>query len=833
MEIIANKKDKRKRKKVRKLRRLSKMFFLLNPSLTKDEFAQGINVGEYIKCNYSISGNLTDPFFKWYISNDEEGNNKILLDNTTKDSYFLNDTTKDRYISCEVILPYNSGNIIKKSNSIGPIGNIIGKPITQAMVGNQGFYYIENTGTYYLAEDIKVNNTAFVLNNEKITLNLNGYTVTYNNSPRVEIPNHSFEYGFSGWDLTNSPDVILGSGTPITNKVHDGMYSLGFDLPLKDQYIVNEKEIILEPNSRYSLSAMFLTHKSSGTLYVELSGINVPFNRRLSHSGDHWRGMQLKEAVFNTNTSGIKEKYKIKIGINSPSGSPKKSVYLDDIKIQKIYEYGVAITPLSWQSGLFPGIKKFATKAPNDILIKNGKIIQGQDKGTWSHNIYGYRGELSTIIDHVDCEVYGANSSNINIAWGPATISNSNLISRISAITSRDQMHGLMVGGNSFYGIIYNNTFIDGPAVGLRISSPDRPSKIYNNIFRMKNRYTNGYCISMSAPSGISEPVLIYNNKIENTGIYSGRGIHLGGGSSNISDFPITKIYNNNIKAQGLATIPEYGGAMLGGVYLIQIENGKGALVSGNDITAYGTDSAAWCVRYNREVSPLVIVKNNLKAVREGFIYAQHKGIYNVAGCLKPADHHAYYKFNAVDINNNTMLTNSTWVGSMNQVHGLQLSGNKLGIEGDYQKATWLEKEWGGKGSTGIRFIDNIYNDDLTRKNFELAKISNEFMTELSRDSSFKTSWSTEFNFLHENNPVENVSAKVFDNSGMLVYSGISNSFGKINILLDQFQWVGSSLPNPGTRQYNNYKIDANLGNLSGSKTFTVNNKQSINIELQ
>lgn len=795
-------------------------------SISPEEFANGLNVGEYVKCHYDLSGNISDPSFNWYISNNSNGSEEILLGNTTKDSYFLNDTTETKYIACELILPTVSGLIYKKSNYIGPIGSILGIPITQSMVGETGPYYISSTGTYYLAEDITTKNTAFVLNNEKITLNLNNKTLIYNNSDPIYIPNHSFENGFSGWDTTNAPNALLGSGTPITNRVHDGDYSLRFNLPLEDQYLVNEQEITLEPNNRYSLSAMFYTHNSSGTLYVQLSGVNVPHIRSLTYSGPNWRGMQFKELAFNT--SGTPETYKIKVGVTSPLGSPAKSLYLDDIKIQKTYLYGVLLNPKSWQSkDNHPGVLQYSSKNANNITVKNGKIIQGQDKGTWSHSIFGYSANADTaVFDHLYSEVYGSNASNINITWGGAVVSNSDFISRISAVTSRDNFHGMMVGGGgSFRGTIYNNTFTDGPHAGVRASTKSGASKVYNNVFRMKNRYTNGFCISTNANTGVGgDPLLVYNNRIENTGIYSGRGIAIGGGNS--TSFPRAIVYNNKIDVQGLATVPEYGGTMLGGCYAIQIEGGKGVLISGNDITAHATEASAWCVRYNSNVSPLLVVDNNLKAIRTNFVYSQHNAVKNVGGCIKPSD------TNVVNVNNNIMSTNSTWVGGMKQGHNLQLSGNKLIIDGDYQKARWFETEWAAKGTTGIRFIDNIYNDDLARQTFEAAKIEAGEIIRTSPDSSFKASWSTEFRFLYNDAPLENVSAQIFDNSGTMVYSGLSDDKGKINTLLDQFQWVGSSLAGAGRRQYNDYTLIANLGDLSGSKTFTANTKQSIDIDM-
>lgn len=66
--------------------------------------------------------------------------------------------------------------------------------------------------------------------------------------------------------------------------------------------------------------------------------------------------------------------------------------------------------------------------------------------------------------------VHGANGSNIGYVSGTgAEITDNHFTSNITAITSRDQKHGSMIG-NSVIGVISGNTLLNGPVMGIGVS---------------------------------------------------------------------------------------------------------------------------------------------------------------------------------------------------------------------------------------------------------------------------------------------------------------------------------------------------------------------------
>src|SRR5271165_467729 len=62
---------------------------------------------------------------------------------------------------------------------------------------------------YFLTTDIRSDGTAFVVGAKNVTLDLNGHSVIYGDSPEVVVPNGGFEQGndkvVPGWSLTKAP----------------------------------------------------------------------------------------------------------------------------------------------------------------------------------------------------------------------------------------------------------------------------------------------------------------------------------------------------------------------------------------------------------------------------------------------------------------------------------------------------------------------------------------------------------------------------------------------------------------------------------------------------
>ena len=69
--------------------------------------------------------------------------------------------------------------------------------------------------TYVLASDVSSDASPIFLGKD-VTLDLNGYTITYADGDYAHLPNYGFERGLEGWDVSRAP----GARIEDTDKVH-------------------------------------------------------------------------------------------------------------------------------------------------------------------------------------------------------------------------------------------------------------------------------------------------------------------------------------------------------------------------------------------------------------------------------------------------------------------------------------------------------------------------------------------------------------------------------------------------------------------------------------
>ena len=82
-------------------------------------------------------------------------------------------------------------------------------------VSGPGYYGIPGS-TYMLTRDITSDRSTLFLGKD-VTLDLNGYTLTYADGDYEHIPNYGFEEGLKGWDVSNAPGAKIEN----TKEVHE------------------------------------------------------------------------------------------------------------------------------------------------------------------------------------------------------------------------------------------------------------------------------------------------------------------------------------------------------------------------------------------------------------------------------------------------------------------------------------------------------------------------------------------------------------------------------------------------------------------------------------
>ena len=76
-------------------------------------------------------------------------------------------------------------------------------------------YYGDPGTTYMLSRDISCERSTLFLGKD-VTLDLNGYTLTYADGDYEHIPNYGFEEGLKGWDVSRAPGAKIEN----TEEVH-------------------------------------------------------------------------------------------------------------------------------------------------------------------------------------------------------------------------------------------------------------------------------------------------------------------------------------------------------------------------------------------------------------------------------------------------------------------------------------------------------------------------------------------------------------------------------------------------------------------------------------
>ena len=626
-----------------------------------------------------------------------------------------------------------------------------------------------------------------------ITLDLNGNTVTYDNATPVTFTNQDFESGNTGWDLSGAAAAAIGTNTFIYNRSYNAAMtdnkSVKFTLPAADQYLVSTGTVTLLANTQYSFSAMFnygngnayTPNSTPVTGYVKLVGTGGETTRTASWAATNTRGMQFVETVFTT--GGSNETYNVRVGISGGASAAAIPFFIDDIKIQRYKCYGMDVGATSFH--------------PTNSRITNGTIIQGSDSATWGHGVVVDTAN-GLVVDNCNITVNGTNAScicSLNTGVFTSTIHHNTLTSNILTTSDRNNKYGAMIF--QCQGTIHDNILTGGALTGIWTKGAVG-STVYNNTISLKTRYTNAFALDVGGPGE-----LVHDNIINcHTGVYTGRGI-LSSGSPNST---ICQIFNNTVNVQGVANNQEYNGAQLGGVYGIQIENGKNVEVYNNTVTAYGNNGvAAYAYRQNTDsgttgtgAAKPYIHNNTFQAISDGTTNASATKITGVGsgGDLPITDSNLQFEDNA-------LLTNDGFCQSWKDA---TVTLNRCTLTATSQIASPLPftSDFPSTGSWVTlnnmpAFLDTVFHDSQTNTYFSAAtcRRSPAYGGTVTTAQSFVRQWTTTVHVKDgSNNPVVGVAVTVTDKNGTAVFSGNTDASGNTVGICNEFITNGSTKTN-------------------------------------
>ena len=395
---------------------------------------------------------------------------------------------------------------------------------------------LSNANTYYLlGNDVTTDTTCFTIDAQNVVLDLNEYTVTYDNEAPLIVPEGDFESGLVNWDTTNSPSASITTSFPVSVEdwINEELETRVLTLTAPDEYVLSSP-IIVVPGKEYILALQVNDEEFlGGQFYAEIEGVNTCTDYSgnpvgVSVSGGSQTGWYAASCRFTPTTNQAQ----VKLGTTSNLANP---VYFDAIEVKPVGHYGI----------YFEG---FADAGANS-RVTNGNIVQGRGGGYYSSGVVS--GSTYSEIDNLNISTYGPVS---HAVYGR------NLYSHVHHNTVRCyakrnfETHftdspaiafdlGRDLGGPPAYAdgaIIHHNVVLDAPA---GIYPPDH-SETYSNNVSFTARSIHSYGIG----GGRVDNFKIYDNIINtNHGTYSGSGMFFDGGKH-------AEIYNNyiNVRESGI-----------------------------------------------------------------------------------------------------------------------------------------------------------------------------------------------------------------------------------------------------------------------------------------
>jgi len=407
------------------------------------------------------------------------------------------------------------------------------KDLPEGVIAVSGPGSCGNPGsTYMLTRDITSERSTLFLGKD-VTLDLNGYTLSYADGNYEHIPNYGFEEGLKGWDISNAPGAEIEN----TVEVHEFIGEKILRLKAGDEIASAYINLPVAGRSYYAMCGI------TGHYYQDLGG-DLANDMRVSIYVDDEAGREVRCFTTYGDTCMLScpvENRSARLGggfviahlNNLPAGKYRIRVkagndcLVDQIDIRPAMDVGIGIVeethPMGHNDHLYhrnhsaffdytgdvstgkpvPGIPE--AKGAGIVTIKNG-VIKNASRGILSWGIQSTAGEVRIILDNLLFITSGINTTAVDVSH--ATISSCRFELENPFIINRH--------GSEFY------------AVDLRGEQPSEVSfsefyggqgclvfkglhsNIHHNLFVNRQTVTNHYSVMAMGDSS-----RIFENRFE------------------------------------------------------------------------------------------------------------------------------------------------------------------------------------------------------------------------------------------------------------------------------------------------------------------------------
>lgn len=478
--------------------------------------------------------------------------------------------------------------------------------------------------TYMLMNDISSPRSTIFLGKD-VTLDLNGYSITFADTSYEHIPNFSFEEVLKDWDFSKAPNAKI-----VDTKVHvfagDKMLSLSKGEELVSQYInlplANRSYIamcgVAKPDMKVSVYVEDEQGKSvvCNTSYREGMKQSCPVESRSPRLGGGF--------VF-AHINGLKAgKYRMRV-------KAETDCLVDHIDIRPTMDVGIGIVEKTEaighndhlyeqvHSAFFDYTEDAALSKPvagipvvdgsGTVTIKNG-VIKNGTLGAISWGIQSTANDVMVILDNVKIINSGINATAADLLQ--ATITNCTFDVKNPFIINRH--------GSEFYAVDLRGekssevSFCDFYGGQGCLAFKGNYSKVHHNFFENRQTVTNHYSIMAMGDSS-----LVFNNIVKpETGsgieVYVLRGMEIFNNEIHIEAAPPTSEYGHEEYSVDAVRIADYN-AKPGspkGCFGNKVYNNK-IYITGKDYPDYPDYiPMAWAVFYSASGGDNYIFGNDI-----------------------------------------------------------------------------------------------------------------------------------------------------------------------------------------------------------------------------
>ena len=464
-------------------------------------------------------------------------------------------------------------------------------------VSKPGSYAVP--GAYYkLVNDISSPRSAIFLGKD-VTLDLNGYSITFANTSYEHVTNFSFEDGLKDWDFSKAPGAKIEDA-----KVHvfvgdkilrltkgEEIVSQYINLPVADRsyvamcgvttmdmkvsvYVENEQgqSVICNTAYRDGMKQSCPVEKRSpqlggGFVFAHLTGLKA----------GKYRIRVKAETDCLVDYIDIRPGMDIGIGIVEKTDAMGHNDHLYEREHSAFFDY-TADASLSKPIAGIPVVTGKGT-----VTIKNG-IIKNGTLGAISWGIQSTAGDVEVVLDNVKILNSGINATAADLLQ--ATITKCTFDVKNPFIINRhgSEFYAVDLRGDKSSEVSFSN-FYGGQGC---LAFKGNFSKVHHNFFENRQTVTNHYSIMAMGDSS-----LVFNNLIKpETGsgieVYVHRGMEIFNNEIHIQASPPTCEYGHEEYSTNALRIADYGAkpGSADGCFGNKIYNNK-IFVTGKDYPEY------------------------------------------------------------------------------------------------------------------------------------------------------------------------------------------------------------------------------------------------------